>query len=127
MPYLNDLVPVVIDPGHERFAESGLLYADSDPHKDQEDITIEFSDGVTSKVNNGITTGLAQYYVFPRSQSGEAGHLINLLPDIKDRLNSIFQRASNLQHPEYQMPEIQSAQAAASFLIIAALYPDMFN
>ena len=126
MPYLNEFVPVIIDPSHERFGHSGLLFMDNSPYDDNGDLTILFADGKISKVNNGLKTGLSQYYVFPSGQSSEAGHLISVLPDIKNRLAELFSRANN-KAPTEHIAETKCAQAAATYLIAATLYPEMFT
>ena len=126
MPYLDEFLPVIIDPGHERFAQTGMLYIEQSRYDDLGELTIKFSDGVVSRVNNGVRSGLAQYYIFPRSQSSQAEHLIRVLPQIKDQLSTFFRRAA-LPKPEEHQEVIQAAQAAATFLIAATLYPETFS
>ena len=126
MPYIEEFLPVIIDPGHERFAQTGKLYIEQSRYDDLGELTIKFSDGVVSRVNSGLRYGLVQYYIFPHNQSSQADHLISVLPQIKDQLSTIFRRAA-LPQPEEHQEEIQTAHAAATFLIAATLYPETYS
>lgn len=126
MPALNQILPVVIDPNHERYGQSGELYMDQELFDKKGELVITFSDGEQDVVSNGNINGLNQCYIFAKASREEAERLMRLLPDLRDRLGNIFNRVveSTTTIPSR---ETLAAQAAANFLVTATLYPEMYE
>ena len=123
---LNERLSIIIDPSHERFAQAGRISLDQELISQTGDLAISYSDGTEAYVNNGRTTGLAQFYIVEKDQAGEAEHLINILPSLKERLSEIFARVVEPEN-ENLTPETQAASAAAAYLIAAELHPELYG
>ena len=123
MPYNGEVLSVIIDPNHSRFAEIGELDVDPELLRTVGDVIIKFGDDSFALANNGELSGIPQYYVFAKSEQQYAEVLSSRLPKIKDLLHVIFARVEQ-SDVESTQENAQRAQAAAHLLINRTLFND---
>src|SRR5438445_10414356 len=94
MAHVSELLPIVVDPNHQRFGQIGQLIA-----ADQEfgDHLVEFEDGEQILLNDGWTTGVPQFVAPYKDHEAGVRRLQGALPGMRASLLPVW--LEKLQNP----------------------------
>jgi len=114
MAHINEVAPIVIDPGHERYGQVGEMTFYG--WMDDGTCLVMFDDGEERSLNDGWISGITQFAALPKSDPEQIGRLVDTLPSVRPQLEEYFgQVVEPMKQPP--TPETVAARTGAVALI----------
>lgn len=118
MAHINEVLPVVIDPRHERYGQVGEMTLSG--WMGDGTSLIKFDDGEEIILNDGWISGITQFVALRKSEPEKIDRLVSALPDMRSQLEEYFgQIVEPMRQPPF--PETAAANAGAVALINSVL------
>ncbi|MBI1857410.1 hypothetical protein HY003_02665 [Candidatus Saccharibacteria bacterium] len=113
MARINEVLPIVVDPNHERFGHIGEMVF-SGASGDGTCI-IKFEDGEEAHLNDGWLTGVPQFVAPLRTEEAGVRRLKDALPEMQKALREL---ADKVTEPRKQPPAEETLTTRAGFVAL---------
>ena len=115
MAHINEVLPIVVDPNHERFGQIGEMTFSAASGDGDGTCIIKFEDGEEVAFNDGWLTGLPQFVAPLRSHEEGVHRLQQALPDLQVMLQELV---GQVVEPRKQPPTGETAAARKGFVAL---------
>lgn len=113
MVHINEVIPIVVDPSHERFAQIGeMTFSGS---MGDGTCIIKFEDGTEAPLNDGWLTGLPQFVAPLKEHEAGVRRLSGVLPELRPALQELY---TQVVEPRKRPPTAATAAAHAGFVAL---------
>lgn len=120
MAHIDEIAPVIIDPGHDRFGQVGEMTFSG--ASGDGTCLIQFDDGETMDFNDGWVTGITQFVALRKAESDQVSRLVSALPELKPQLAYLFEQVVD-PYKQPPAPETAAALIGTRALINSVIMP----
>ena len=122
MAHISEVTPVVIDPNHARYGQTGEIFFSG--QIEDGSYGIQFDDGEREVLNDGWVTGIPQFVqLMKATESDKVDLLRNALPALRPQLEDFFGQVEPHRYPPTE--KTAAARKGAVALINSIIGPEV--